>query len=269
MVKGTDMIKGGETGTDADMPPWLQPVPEEVTPPRGPLFYVLIGGAVAIVVLFLTAIAFVYWDQSDEGPVYVAAPDEAVRVKPENTGGLEVPHQDKAIYERGAGQVMSDDAELAPVAEEPVDVASAIEEQEGKVDEALGRPTAEDRREVSTLGTEKANVEVSDISKKTAPITETEPVKAKEEPAVEADPVNFRVQLGAYRSEDRANAAWRDLRRKFPDELRALSPVIQAAETSSGVFYRLRSGGFEKRPQADQLCLKLKAKDQACIVVKP
>ena len=47
----------------------------------------------------------------------------------------------------------------------------------------------------------------------------------------------------------------------------ALEPIYQRATTSKGVFFRVRTGPLSKNAARD-ICAALKAKGQACLVVK-
>jgi tetratricopeptide (TPR) repeat protein len=87
-------------------------------------------------------------------------------------------------------------------------------------------------------------------------------------PAISDTPsaANLSVQLGAYRSEAEANAAWADLRKSAGDLLTALSPLIIAVDLpGKGRWYRLRVGKLELAT-ATQLCATLKTKGITCIV---
>ena len=75
----------------------------------------------------------------------------------------------------------------------------------------------------------------------------------------------FRVQLGAFSSEDTARAEWRRATGRFA-ELKSLSPLVTAAQTGSGKLYRLQTS-LASEASARDLCARLKAGGQACIYV--
>ncbi len=76
------------------------------------------------------------------------------------------------------------------------------------------------------------------------------------------------VQLGAWRSEAEANAAWIGLQTRAGDALAGLSPVIVPADLPhKGLYYRLRVGPLEPGA-APRLCQALKAKGLACLVAQ-
>lgn len=75
----------------------------------------------------------------------------------------------------------------------------------------------------------------------------------------------FRVQLGAFSSEETARAEWRRVSGRFA-ELKSLSPLVAAAQTGSGKLYRLQAA-LASEAGARDLCARLKAGGQACIFV--
>ncbi len=78
---------------------------------------------------------------------------------------------------------------------------------------------------------------------------------------------NARIQLAAVKSEALANAQWAKLQKAHPDLLGALTLNIQKVDKSGGSLYRIQAGPLSKA-QAKDLCAKLKAQKQDCIVAK-
>lgn len=80
---------------------------------------------------------------------------------------------------------------------------------------------------------------------------------------------SYRIQLGAFKSEKSLEAGWRSLQKKFPSELGKLHRAIEVANLGDkGTFYRLHAGSFDSSSTAQNICSKLKARDQGCIVAK-
>lgn len=82
----------------------------------------------------------------------------------------------------------------------------------------------------------------------------------------------FQVQLAAVKTDDRSvaedNAA--RLTRNHASVLGNLHVTpIRADLGEKGIFYRFRAGPLANRAAADALCEKLKARQQACIIVGP
>ena len=78
----------------------------------------------------------------------------------------------------------------------------------------------------------------------------------------------YGIQLGAFTSEDRANAEWRALQGRFTEQLQGLAPQVVSAETASGRVFRLQAlAGSESR--ARLICEQLKQHSQGCVPVVP
>ena len=73
------------------------------------------------------------------------------------------------------------------------------------------------------------------------------------------------VQVGSYRSEKTAEAAWSKVSRRFG--LGDYSPVHATVTLEGrGTFHRLSVGGFIKQAEAIRTCRSIKAKGGACFV---
>ena len=108
----------------------------------------------------------------------------------------------------------------------------------------------------------------------------TQPVvteQAVEPPAPEADAEpgpkaahdgdNWRVQVGAGRTEEEARFRWARLMGANADLLDAAELYIYKADLGpKGVFYRVQIGGFGTRPAAIGLCERLKTRKVDCFV---
>ncbi len=79
----------------------------------------------------------------------------------------------------------------------------------------------------------------------------------------------FVLQIGAYKSEADASAAWKVYQAKHAALLSGVSSNIEKADLGSkGVWYRLRAGSFAGKDEAAALCDKLKAEGAACFPAK-
>ncbi|MEO7654862.1 MAG: tetratricopeptide repeat protein [Sphingomicrobium sp.] len=73
------------------------------------------------------------------------------------------------------------------------------------------------------------------------------------------------VQLGAYRSARRVEAAWTSAARKYA-ALRNYQPTSAPFSSAGGLVYRLSVRGFENRAEATRLCSSLKRSGGGCFV---
>jgi hypothetical protein len=88
------------------------------------------------------------------------------------------------------------------------------------------------------------------------------------EPVASAAPQagEYNAQLGAYSSQAEAEAAWAKMQKKYK-QLGNMKPVIIRADLGDkGVFYRLRTGGFNTAGEAKAFCNSMSILGQACLV---
>jgi hypothetical protein len=77
------------------------------------------------------------------------------------------------------------------------------------------------------------------------------------------------VQVSSQRSESEAQAAFRSLQAKFPDQLGSRQPSIHRVDLGAkGTYYRAMVGPFANAGEASQLCSSLKAAGGQCLVQK-
>jgi hypothetical protein len=86
-------------------------------------------------------------------------------------------------------------------------------------------------------------------------------------PAKPAAAGGYVLQIGAYKSQADAEAAWRTYKARHAALLSGYSENIQQADLGErGTWYRLRVGGLADREVASALCDRLKADGGACIL---
>jgi cell division septation protein DedD len=95
------------------------------------------------------------------------------------------------------------------------------------------------------------------------------PAPAPAKPAAAAASGAYVLQIGAYKSQADAEAAWRSYKGRHAALLSGYSENIQQADLGDrGTWYRLRVGGLSDREVAAALCDRLKADGGACILGK-
>ncbi len=90
--------------------------------------------------------------------------------------------------------------------------------------------------------------------------------KKSEKPGASTASGPYKIQLGAYQSEEEARASWKKITTKFAGVVKG-SPIIVEAELDNGTFYRLRASGYASAADAKAACAKLAAKSQPCFPV--
>jgi hypothetical protein len=79
----------------------------------------------------------------------------------------------------------------------------------------------------------------------------------------------YAVQVTSERSENRAQAAFRSLQAKYPNQLNGREPTIRRADLgAAGIYYRALVGPFASAEKAAKLCNGLKAAGGDCIIQK-
>jgi len=98
------------------------------------------------------------------------------------------------------------------------------------------------------------------------------PVHARTTAAPVATPAaaaggGYAVQITSQPTEAEAQAAFRSLRAKFPEQLGSREPIVRRADLGAkGVFYRAMAGPFASAEAAAEMCSSLKAAGGNCIV---
>jgi hypothetical protein len=80
---------------------------------------------------------------------------------------------------------------------------------------------------------------------------------------------SYAVQVNSERSESRAQAAFRSLQAKNPNQLGGHQPIIRRVDLgAAGIYYRALVGPFASAGKAAKLCGELKAAGADCIIQK-
>lgn len=105
------------------------------------------------------------------------------------------------------------------------------------------------------------------VEAKPAPVAVKAPAKPK--PVAKVAPASaggsYKVQLGAFKSEEEAQSAWKKISAAHSGVLSG-APSIVKAEVNGGIFYRLRAGTYASSADAKAACASMAG--QACIAVK-
>lgn len=77
----------------------------------------------------------------------------------------------------------------------------------------------------------------------------------------------YRIQLGAFSTEQRARDAWDQFRKKHPGLLDSRELILDSTSVKGKSFYRVQTGPMS-RPDAHSVCDRLKQAGQACAVMR-
>jgi hypothetical protein len=225
------------------------------------------------------------------------------RVRPEQPGGLVIPHQDRLVLHdlNGGGASISAES-LLPPPEEPLprpQVALAVAEVATPAyAPAAGAPADEPVTaapaqvaaviaappvpEPSTVAEIEPEVEVPAAA---VPVVEQvaqanePPPELVTRPAAEATPTPefvsvaslmraHRIQLAAVDSEESARRAWLRYQGLYQDVLGDLSLLVQQVEVNNRTYFRVQGGPLEAG-NAGQICQAIKSRGADCLVVRP
>jgi cell division protein FtsN len=262
---------------------------DDIEGSRLPLLIVL---ALLVLAMFAGVVWLAYTQGVARGrgetPVLTAA-NGPERVAPQDGGGNTVPYQGFKIYEQPASP--DDSAEASspasavpktPSAPAPV----ATTPRAAPTTTAAPKPAATPPKTVAALiqqansVPEPAKPASSPPAMKPAvpaaapgPATGApRPLVAAAKPAapVAAPPAaaaaGYALQIGAYKSQADAEAAWKTYQVKHAALLTGYADNVQQVDLGEkGTWYRLRIGGFADREVATALCDRLKADGGACI----
>jgi len=254
----------------------------------------ILAGAVSWFVLYSG-----YADnQSKQIPVIRRSP-EAVKSIPKDRGGMKIEDKDKTVYgilenkddstvvvesvlpapekprlPEISAQDIPDEEAMPSKAPTTIDdiIETASEAVADKAAKSLKNIPEEDVKEEPKVETKQQETATKSVQTAVASGNTTE-LKPKEEPKPKAATNtaakgDWQVQLMSSPNRGAIEKSWIDLSKKYTF-LAGYGYEIETADLgSSGIFYRLKTGAFAKREQADELCGKIKAVGGSCIVKK-
>ncbi len=237
----SDTVRGVDA--DEDRLPWLEAVEDEDGDDR-----VSVGKMVALIVAALIALGIVIGGMwllrarnapPPVDPTLIAAPEGDYKVRPNAPGGMKVEGKGDSAFATSEGAEPNGKIDTNALPEAPVKGIKGV-----TVADAAGRPSANTTVAVPRTGGQlvaKSPVAVSPVRVAGGRL----------------------VQLGAFGSQAKANAAWTSLTTRFA-YVAPLAKSVVAAEVGGSTVYRLRAdaGG-----QSAAICAKLRAAGENCIQV--
>ncbi len=236
------------------------------------------GVALAGVVGWLV-LAPQYAETEKEIPI-IRRPQTAVKIKPENPGGMDIPNQDKTVYNIVEKKEVDttvvenllpkpETPKLPDIVPEVVDVDTNAANLDQIVDEVATDSTKAAKSEAmesagGNVPAKPADLLADNAKTDTAEKTET-PAKADTKPAEKDAPAaaaagGWQIQFIASKNKAAVEKLWADLSAKYAD-LKKMPHEIQTSDLGAqGMFYRLRAGSFADKATASQACAELKSK---------
>ncbi len=237
---------------------------------------------------------------SDADMPVIAGPEEAVKLRPTDPGGMNIPHQDATIYDELNNKPSESAEKTMPAAEEPADESTTIlsdgEDNPPLISDVDAAKTVQSKIEEPTALTPKPVEMVAPVTESTKSATATalataKPTEAKkiEQPAanptvkektkttpaatppaikktVSSDAI-FNIQLAAVRDDaGLADKEWVNIKGRAGALLTGLTTSAPHVQVGDHTMVRLQAGPVT-RTDGEALCAKLKAKNQACMLV--
>ena len=281
------MARRGGYDEDDDTPPWLAPAESDdrrSTVVSGRSFNLWLVLLASLLVLVVALVYAMIAKPDDEGAVYatvdgevplIRAPETPFKVRPADPGGLDLEGGNQSAFEAAGGLDPGGDLNFDALPEEPIDrsqIAAAAPPapappapvrapvEDAPAATTAPKPVVEKPKPVAEMPKPAAKPPTAKPDVKTAPKNETK------EP-VPDDGGSYSLQLGAFSSEAKANAAWKSFSGRY-SYLADLGKVVIALERDGEKLYRLRATGITSRAQANNLCGRLRAAGDQCSVVE-
>ena len=279
------------------------------------VFLGIVGGVILAGIVGKLILAPQYQADSEKDIPVIRRPQTAIRVQPNEPGGMDIPNQDKSVYniiekkdDNGVENLLPppeapklpviaaqdlpevndkilDENTTLPEAEKIIQKAEAkttvtTAEIIKKAEETAPEPVKEEKiAQAQPAAAEvKAPVEPTKVEVKTAEAKPAEPKQEKVEPEKKAPAAqavshakavagDWQIQLMSSPNKAAVVKAQSDLGKKYkiadlPFEIE--SAVLDMNKT----FYRLKTGAFKNRADADKVCNDIKALGGTCIVKK-
>ena len=301
------MARGREPDYDDDDAPWLSGVAEERDASTSVSRRGLIGGIIVFLALLAAIVGGLYaiTARQREGgsraevagvaadvPLIAADPGP-YKVRPTDPGGMQVDGAGDTMYAAGAGANVGGELDPGALPEDPMARPGSAGPQDllppaagasevaaippaGAPPRTLPKPpvvaanpgsAAPAIREATRPPLDEARPPVEQsaaaapikrLPKPPAPVPGVVPVKSSGSAA---------LQLGAFSSSAKADAAWKDYSARF-GYLAGLGKSVGKIERDGATLYRLRATGVTDRATAADLCARLKVAGEACLVAE-
>ena len=268
------------------------------------IFLGVAGGVILAGIVGWMILAPQYTIESEKEIPVIRRPQTAIRVQPNEPGGMDIPNQDKTVYNIIEKKEDNGVENLLPPPETPqmpqIAATEAAQQPESDVvkeaenviqkTENTAMTTAEIIKQAEAQSPLADNQATQDVKEQPKPVAQAEikkpeaqpkpvevkqPVQAPKPTEVAKAPVSkakavagdWQIQLMSSPNKPAVEKAQIDLGKKY--KISHLPFEIEAAVLDMNkTFYRLKVGAFKGRAEADKLCNNIKALGGTCIVKK-
>lgn len=246
--------------SDTEFSPDMQPEGEALTPfdvrdssGRQGLVKLFVGFGILLLAALIVLKLYQPGVRDRYDPPKITAQNTPFKVLPEDVGGKQTPHQDKAVFDVMDGKTPNDVVKPAPVPEAPIDLPAPkpIAPKPIAPKPIAPKPVAKPR-----------------------PIAPEQPVKTppptQQSSEVRAGNSEYVVQVASVRSQDDAQNVWNKINTQFNDltSQGLYADVRRVDLQEKGIYFRTRIAGLADKTAASDLCNQFKARGQACFVTR-
>lgn len=254
---------------DEDRLPWLEPVEEEYDEPTGLTTPKLIIWLVAALAVAGLVVGGFFWlrqrDASTAGDgSLIQAPDSYYKERPGNESAAE--DGDEIVYSASKGNEVESVIDISGAAETPVNIDRP---QPAPAAPTMAAPTPAPAQKAATTAPKpvapapRAAASVDETVVKQAAKPAPKPRPAPVAAPTPSEPANgSTVQLGAFSSQAKANAAWKTLSGRF-SFLSGLTQSVVPVQSGDKTLYRLRASGGN----GADICKRLKVAGESCSII--
>lgn len=202
----------------------------------------------------------------------IRRPQTAVKIKPENPGGMDIPNQDKDVYsiveKKNVDNTVVENLLPTPEAPKLPDIVPdtlEVDENAKNLDEIVDE-VSEPQEENTTANEGQSAAET--VPEKPADLlsaaSEEKVEKVAEKPAEKigqnASGGNWQIQLVASKNKAAVEQTWTNLTAKYAALKTYMHEVQETNLGAQGKIYKLRAGSFANKDEAQKLCTELKSK---------
>jgi len=227
---------------------------------RQGLIKLLIGTVVLLAIAFLLLKFYQPGTRDRDTPPLITAENTPFKVTPEDQEGMQVPDQDRGVFDVMKGETPEETVTEAQSPEVPITLPENNQQ--------VQTPPAEEQPSG-------ANIQLDPPAgqSETPPSepVETPPATPAQEPIATPSQTggsNYVVQVASVRSEADAQKVWSDLESRFSSLLPSgvYVDIKRVNLEEKGIYYRTRVAGLADKAAANSLCNSFKSSDQACFV---
>lgn len=263
----TDYSRDRLGPSDEDRLPWLEPVEEEFEEGGISTTRLAVWIVAALVLVGLIVGGFLWMRSGSSAEAgdgaLIAAPDAYYKERP--APAAEAAGGDEIVYSASKGNEVESMIDTSAAAETPVNVdrppiaEPAVPQPSKPVAIATAKPAPAAKPPVAAP---KPTVDQTLVKQAAKAPPKAKPAAAPV--AAEAAPISggSTIQLGAFSSQAKANAAWKNLSGRF-SFLGGLTQSVVPVQSGDKTLYRLRANGGN----AGDICKRLRTAGESCSVV--